>query len=72
MSREAIPAPPPGKLLWSRPQIAAACAFSVKTLERLQADGKWPPPDVTTSKRLVRWKDATVREAIDALADQSG
>jgi predicted DNA-binding transcriptional regulator AlpA len=48
-------------------QVAGRLAMSVRTLWRLVAVGKFPPP-VRYNRKLVRWKSADVTRYIDALS----
>ena len=48
-------------------QVAGRLAMSVRTLWRLVAAGKFPPP-VRYNRKLVRWKSAEVTRYIDSLS----
>ena len=69
MSRNGEPMPadsPPERLLWSIDQIAVATDLCRRTIERMIAAGTFPAADARIG-RLVRWRDATVRQAIEQL-----
>jgi predicted DNA-binding transcriptional regulator AlpA len=48
-------------------QVAGRLAMSVRTLWRLVAAGRFPPP-VRYNRKLVRWKSADVTRYIDTLS----
>ena len=51
----------------SKPEVAAACGFSVPTLDRLVRDGKFPRP-IKISDRRVGWYDSVPGEWLRARA----
>ncbi|MDB5298207.1 MAG: hypothetical protein JWO31_4190 [Phycisphaerales bacterium] len=57
-------------MLMSRIDISRDMSISTRNLDRLVADGRFPPADVVLGRRCLRWRAETVRVAIDRLADE--
>lgn len=64
------PPAPAEPLALSISDIAQRTSMSVRTIERLIADGRFPPADLRIGRRCVRWRTATVLAALDRLAGE--
>lgn len=58
--------PPPTPDLLTSQQVAQRLVISVRTLWRMVAAGKFPPP-IRYNRKLVRWKSADVTLYIESL-----
>ena len=65
-----MPADPPDSLplLVTAGEFARQLSVCRRTFDQLVSTGALPQADVRLSRKLVRWKAATVREAVEVLA----
>jgi predicted DNA-binding transcriptional regulator AlpA len=54
--------------LLNREALARTLSVSLRTLDRLQASGRLPKPDLVLGPRMPRWRNETIRRWLD---DQS-
>jgi predicted DNA-binding transcriptional regulator AlpA len=61
---DAQPVPIHDRLAWTLDDIAALLGVSRRLLERRLSTGRFPPPDLRVSRRVL-WLPSTVREWLD-------